>query len=262
MPGHDLTETLDRTISICARRETVFRYFTDSARFARWWGEGSQIDARKGGAVLIRFPGGNPIVRGKVLEVDPPRRIQFTYLLEGAAQGHAKEPGDSVVTITLDETEEGTRLHLRHAFASAKLRDQHVQGWRHQLAVFSNVVNEEQHNGLAGRVDAFLRAFGDPDGQTRRSLMESCATPGVVFRDAFSATEGIEDMLANLDAVQIFMPGMTLARAGDVRLSQGTAIVPWVAKKSNGDPAGRGTNVFDLAPDGRIARVVGFWEGS
>jgi hypothetical protein len=46
----------------------------------------------------------------------------------------------------------------------------------------------------------------------------------------------------------------------DARLSQGTAIVPWVAKKSNGDPAGRGTNVFDLAPDGRIARVVGFWE--
>jgi uncharacterized protein YndB with AHSA1/START domain len=261
MPGHDLTETLDRTISICARRETVFRYFTDSARFARWWGEGSQIDARKGGAVLIRFPGGNPIVRGKVLEVDPPRRIEFTYLLEGAAQGGAKEPGDSLVTITLDETEQGTRLHLRHAFASAKLRDQHVQGWRHQLAVFSKVVNEEQHNGLTGRVDAFLRAFGNPDGQTRRSLMESCATPGVVFRDAFSATEGIEDMLANLDAVQIFMPGITLERAGDVRLSQGTAIVPWVAKKSDGEPAGRGTNVFDLAPDGRIARVVGFWEG-
>ena len=35
MPGRDLLETLDRTISICARRETVFRYFTDSARFAR-----------------------------------------------------------------------------------------------------------------------------------------------------------------------------------------------------------------------------------
>jgi uncharacterized protein YndB with AHSA1/START domain len=261
MTPRDLPETLERLISICARRETVFRYFTDSARFARWWGEGSQIDARKGGAVLIRFPGGGPTVRGQVLEIDPPRKIAFTYLIEAGAPGAGpKEPLDSVVTITLDEVEQGTRLRLHHGFASARLRDQHVQGWRHQLAVFSKIVNEEQHSRLTERVDAFLRAWGDPDGQKRRVLMESCAAPGIVFRDAFSATEGIEDMLANLDAVQIFMPGMMLERSGDVRMSQGTAIAPWIAKKSGGDVAGRGTNVFDLAPDGRIARVVGFWE--
>src|SRR5215470_8928902 len=176
MAPRDLPETLERLISICARRETVFRYFTDSARFARWWGEGSQIDARQGGAVLIRFPGGGPTVRGKVLDIDPPRQIAFTYLLEGGVPGAGpKEPVDSVVTITLDEVEQGTRLRLHHAFASAKLRDQHVQGWRHQLAVFSKIVNEEQHSRLTERVDAFLRAWGDPDGQKRRVLMESCA---------------------------------------------------------------------------------------
>ena len=42
----DLTETLDRKITIGARRETVFRYFTDSARFAKWWGAGSQMRGR------------------------------------------------------------------------------------------------------------------------------------------------------------------------------------------------------------------------
>lgn len=49
---------LDRTVLIRATRATVVRHFTDSARFAAWWGTGSSIDARPGGAVLIRYPNG------------------------------------------------------------------------------------------------------------------------------------------------------------------------------------------------------------
>ena len=246
----DLTETLDREITICARRETVFAYFTDSDRFARWWGEGSRIDPRAGGEVLIHYPNGIT-AKGEVVEIEPPRRIVFTYVTGGVP---------SLVTIHLDETERGTLLRLRHAFSSAKIRDHFVQGWRHQLALFSKAVADEAQGDAALRVDAFLRAWGDPDAQTRRDLMESCATPGIVFRDAFSATEGLDDMLANLDAIQVFMPGMTLSRSGEVRRSHATAIAPWTAKKENGDPAGTGINVFDLSPDGRIARVVGFWD--
>ena len=33
-----LSHTLARTLLIQARREIVFRYFTDSDRWARWWG--------------------------------------------------------------------------------------------------------------------------------------------------------------------------------------------------------------------------------
>ena len=120
----ELSEVLDREITICARRETVFRYFTDSERFAKWWGAGSHIDPRPGGAVLIRYP--NAVqVTGEVVEIDPPRRIVFTYSYAG------KTPTDgTLVTITLDETGAGTVLKLRHAFSSAKIRDLHVQGWR------------------------------------------------------------------------------------------------------------------------------------
>lgn len=246
----DLTETLDREITICARRETVFAYFTDSDRFARWWGEGSRIDPRAGGEVLIHYPNGIT-ANGEVVEIEPPRRIVFTYVTGGVP---------SLVTIHLDETEQGTLLKLHHAFSSAKIRDHFVQGWRHQLALFSKAVADESQGDASLRVDAFLRAWGEPDAKSRRELMESCATPGIVFRDAFSVTEGLDEMLANLEAVQVFMPGMTLSRSGDVRRSHGTAIAPWTAKKENGDPAGTGINVFDLSPDGRIARVAGFWD--
>jgi uncharacterized protein YndB with AHSA1/START domain len=250
----ELTEFLDRQISICARRETVFCYFTDSKRFARWWGEGSQIDARAGGAVRICYPNGITAT-GEVVEIEPPRRIVFTY-----AMGDQIRTNGSLVTITLDETEQGTLLNLRHAFSSPEIRDEYVQGWRYQLALFSKAVAEDGQADITQRVDDLLRAWGERDGRTRRALLESSATPGIVFRDAFSATAGVEDMLANLQAVQVYLPGMTLARDGEVQLSHGTAIARWKATAQDGSPRGRGTNVYDLSPDGRIARVVGFWE--
>lgn len=246
----ELTETLDRVVEICAPRETVFRFFTDSERFARWWGEGSRIDARPGGALTIRYPNGQT-ASGQVLEVDQPRRIVFTYVMPGEVS--------SDVTITLEEVKAGTLLRLRHAFSSAKIRDQFVQGWRYQLALFSKAVAAEAHAKVAERVDAYLRAWGDPDADGRKALLTSCASPGIVFRDAYSATAGLDDLLAHLDAVQVYMSGITLTRDGEVQLSHGTALAGWRASKADGSPAGRGTNVYDLSPDGRIARVVGFW---
>jgi uncharacterized protein YndB with AHSA1/START domain len=248
-------EALERTIEIRARRETVFRYFTDSERFARWWGAGSRIDPMPGGEVFIRYP--NAVeARGKVVEIEPPERIAFTYQYADGT------PADgSLVTIALEETKDGTVLRLSHAFSSAKLRDAHVQGWRYQLAVFSKVISEEGQSGAAGRVDAWLRAWGDPDPAARRAALESCATPDVSFRDAYSLTNGLSDLLAHLEAVQIFLPGIRLARDGDVRVSHGTAVARWTATGPNGAAVGRGLNVFELAPDGRIAGVVGFWEG-
>ncbi|HEX4439065.1 MAG TPA: SRPBCC domain-containing protein [Thermoanaerobaculia bacterium] len=250
----DRPYSLDREITIRAHPETVFRYFTDSERFARWWGAGSTIEPSPGGRVRIQYPNA-VVVTGEVVVIDPPRQIVFTY-----AYGEGPVADASLVTVSLDPVAEGTRLRLRHDFSSEAIRDAHVQGWRYQLGVFSRVVSEEAHAKAAERVDAFLRAWGEPDPVTRRGLLESCAAPGIVFRDAFSATDGLDEMLANLDAVRVHMPGVSLTRAGDVRLAHGTALVAWTARKASGDEVGRGTNLVDFAPDGRIARMIGFWD--
>src|SRR5260370_16660269 len=115
---------LDRTVVITAKPESVFRLFTDSARWASWWGAGSTIDAKPGGKMYIRHPNGIETL-GEVLEVREPDRIVFTY---GFVSGKPMPPGASRVTIRLEPDEAGTPLHLRHEFSDAGPRDEHMHG--------------------------------------------------------------------------------------------------------------------------------------
>lgn len=252
-----LTHSLERTIVIAATRATVFRYFTDSDRFAAWWGTGSRIEGRPGGAVHIRYPNG-VVAAGEVVEWVQGERVVFTYGYEDPAK--PIRPGGSRVTITLEDDPSGTRLHLRHEVADAAVRDQHVPGWRYQLAVFANVAAAEQNAGLADRVDGYFSLWSEPDAATRGAGLAALAAGDVTFKDAFSCTRGLEDLSEHLGATQVHMPGLKLRRSGDVRHCQGTAIVDWVADGPDGKQRASGTNVFDLTADGRIARIVGFWK--
>lgn len=250
--------SLERTVLIRAPREAVFRYFTDSERFASWWGPGSAIDCRPDGRVHIRYPGG-VIASGKVVEVDPPRRLVFTYGYEGKDKPIA--PGGSLLTIELSELPDGTKVHLRHDVPTAAVRDEHTQGWRYQLSLFANVVAREINARAQDRVDSFFEAWGDPEESSRRWRVEASTTADVSFRDSYSCVTGQDELLAHLAATRIHMPGMTIARDGDVRECQGTAIVHWIAKGPDGAVAGKGMNVFEFSPVGTIRGVTGFWGG-
>ena len=150
-----------RTLEIRAPRDTVFRYFTDPARWAAWWGEGSTVDPRPGGKVLIRYPNG-ATASGSVRELEPPSRFVFTFGNESPAG--PIPPGGSTVTILLEVTRRGTRLLLRHTgFPSAEVAGDFVQGWRYQLSVFSKVVTAEAHVGAAAAADRWFAAWTEPD---------------------------------------------------------------------------------------------------
>ena len=250
-----LPHALDRHVIIRAHVETVFRYFTDSSRWATWWGPGSTIDPRPGGKLFIRYP--NAVeAGGEVLEIDPPRRIVFTM---GYATGQPMPIGASRVTIELAGDPAGTRLTLHHEFAEQAACENHVQGWRYQLSVFANVVADHQNAGAAVRVDEWFAAWSEPDPAKRERLLATAVSSGVSFRDRFSLVEGLDDLKPHLAAVHQFMPGMKLMRSGEPRHCQGTVLADWVATGPDGAERGRGTNVFALDQDGKIDAVVGFW---
>jgi uncharacterized protein YndB with AHSA1/START domain len=251
----DLPYRLDRTVIIQAARETIFRYFTDTARWAAWWGAGSAIEPRPGGTVRIRYPNGVEAA-GEVIEILSPERFVFTF---GYASGNPIPPGASRVTILLEAHETGTRLHLSHAFADSAVCEQHLPGWRFQLSLFANVVTNEIHSGAAGLIDQWYGLWSVADAKDRQDAIARLAAPGVGFRDAYSLLEGIADLAAHIGAYQRFMPGLRWERHGEIRHCQGTALADWIAVAADGQTRATGTSVFVLGKEGRIESVMGFW---
>ena len=244
---------LQRTVVIQASPQTVFRFFTDSARWAKWWGAGSTIDARAGGKVYILHPGGVETL-GEVLEVAPPDRIVFTY---GFASGKPIPPGSSRVTIQLEAEAGGTRLSLLHELPDQATRDEHVQGWRFQLALFGNLVADEVFAGAAGVVDGWFDAWAVTGDEARLAAFAAIATDTVRFRDRFSLLDGLADVSAHAGAAQRFMPGIRMRRKGEPRHCQGTVLAEWAAVTDEGQERMSGTNVFVLGADGKIQSATG-----
>jgi uncharacterized protein YndB with AHSA1/START domain len=95
--------------------ERVWQALTDSRALAEWLME-NDFAPRVGHSFTFRTPprpGFDGIVRCTVLELDPPRRLAYSWL-----GGPLKRP--TTVTWTLAAVPEGTRLRLEHTgFAGA-----------------------------------------------------------------------------------------------------------------------------------------------
>jgi uncharacterized protein YndB with AHSA1/START domain len=252
-----LSHRLDRTIVIRASRDTVFRFLTNTADWAAWWGAGSMIDARPGGAMLIRHSSGVE-ASGEVLEIRTPDRIVFTY---GYLNREPSPPGSSRVTIRLDSHPHGTLLQLTHEFADAESRDEHVQGWRFQFSLFANLVANTVNTAATGQVDRWFAAWSEPDAAKRDQALAALGSADIRFLDKFSALDGRDEVKAHLAAVHRFMPGLRLERRGEIRHCQWHVLADWVAIESSGQERSSGTSLFELDADGRIAKVTGFWKG-
>jgi uncharacterized protein YndB with AHSA1/START domain len=249
-----LPHRLDRTVTIHAPPETVFRFFTDSARWAKWWGAGSHLDPRPGGQVCIRHPGGIESA-GEVVSIDAPTKFVFTY---GFVSGTPIAAGGSRVSITLSPDRAGTRLTLVHELPDPAARDEHVQGWRFQLSLFANVVSDEVNANAARYTDLWFDAWAEPDPIARRKMLEGIAVSDLRMQDRFSNLDGLEDVLPHIAASQRFMPGLRMRREGEIRHCQGMVLADWIVTGLDGQQRGRGTNVFVFGPSGRIEWVTGF----
>ena len=252
-----LSHRLDRTVVIRARRDTVFRFLSNAAEWAEWWGAGSTIDARPGGAMLIRHSNGIE-ASGEVLDIQAPERIVFTY---GYLSRKPSPPGSSRVTITLDRHPHGTLLQLTHEFADAESCDEHVQGWRFQFSLFANLVANTVNAAATSQVDRWFATWSEPDAARRDAALAAIGSADIRFLDKFSAIEGRDEVEAHLAAVHRFMPGMRLERRGEIRHCQWHLLADWVVIGPSGQEQSGGTSLFELDADGRIAKVAGFWRG-
>lgn len=249
----EMNETIERNIVIKARRATVWRFFSEVEQFASWWGPGSHIEARIGAAVRICYPGGST-ASGEVLAIDPPNSIVFSFGYDDPSK--PLRPGASKVHVSLHEHPLGTRLELRHELPTRELADQHVPGWRYQLAIFAKLAHAQQHGEREHVVDAWFAAWNATERTAREQALLRAVGDTVEFSDGFAHLRGREELLEHLAAIAGHMPDVMLTRSGALRYAQATALVDWQAVR-DGTVLMAGTNVFELDADGRIVRAVG-----
>lgn len=125
-----MTRSLRLERRIDAPPETVFSYLTDPVRSMRWMGVDAQLDPQPGGIYRVTVPQGF-VALGEFVEIDPPRRVVFTWGWEGDGP---VPPGSSRVEITVTPDGDGTLLRLTHTgLPDDEAAQLHTQGWDRYL---------------------------------------------------------------------------------------------------------------------------------
>jgi len=124
------TITVARTVR--ATPERAFAAWTDAEQLAGWWwpqlaGTTYAVDARPGGRFRIHGPAIGATVSGVYADVDPPRRLAFTWIWEDDG-----EPGADVedtVVVTFEPDDGGTIVTVAHTSAAHVPEGGAEQGW-------------------------------------------------------------------------------------------------------------------------------------
>jgi uncharacterized protein YndB with AHSA1/START domain len=151
------TSVVEHEVRVAARPEIVFSYFTDPARMVRWMGAEATLDPRPGGVCRIVFQpteqrvdfvrtafgareeraaaGSSRAVLGEFVEVDPHRRIVFTWGWEQAL--FALPPQSTEVDVSLVPENGHTVVRLAHRRLPEPAVAFHRAGWEHYLGRLS-----------------------------------------------------------------------------------------------------------------------------
>src|SRR5262245_32814059 len=128
------TISVERELAIDASPETVWQFLVDSEKATRWMGQTASFDARPGGEYRVGVVPGHTAA-GEFVELDPPRRLVFTWGWEpGHERDNAVAPGSSTIEIELVRNGDGTRLRFRHYdLPTSAAAESHAHGWDHYL---------------------------------------------------------------------------------------------------------------------------------
>lgn len=129
MASAEAVTAVEVEVRIEASPETVFDFFTDPDKMIQWMGRSAELDPRPGGVLHCDINGRN-VASGKYVELEPPRRVVFTWGWEG--EDSVAKPGSSTVEVLLAPEGDGTLLRLIHSdLPSAESAERHGHGWRH-----------------------------------------------------------------------------------------------------------------------------------
>lgn len=131
------------SIEIAAEPAVVFDLFTTEAGLCEWMATDASLDVRPGGRWQWVHENGNTC-SGEFVEVDPPHRLTFTY---GWESGRFIDvvPGSTLVEVTFESTEVGTRVDLTHSGLTDERAADHTIGWAYFLGRLADTATHHSH---------------------------------------------------------------------------------------------------------------------
>lgn len=255
--------TAEFEIHIAAQPVTVFALFVNQAAFAKWMGAEmgvATIEPKVGGAVKVVYGGDFKTAAGEVVALEPARHFAFTW---GYEDGQPFAAGSTRVDITLEASNGGTLLRLRHSGLPSEIAAlEHAGGWRLYTGIIGNMAAHAQHGaGLGERIAAWFAAWNEADVAKRAASIVACIADDGAFRHPMARTTGHAELAGHIASSQRHMQGLTLEPDGALEQVHEHVRFGWKVTKE-GATVASGANVATLAPDGRFAVVVGFTDPS
>lgn len=124
--------TIDKTVLVPLSADDTFALLTEPERLRRWQVVSARMDVRAGGDFRWTvLPGAN--ASGSFVEVEPGKRLVYTWGWETERLEVGPEPGGSTITITLEPADGGTTVRLVHEGLTPEQDEAHSHGWDHFL---------------------------------------------------------------------------------------------------------------------------------
>lgn len=107
-------------------------------------------------------------------------------------------------------------------------------------------------------VAAYGAAWNEPDEAKRTALLDTAWADDGFYQDPSATAEGRAALVAHIGGFHAQSPGRTIDLASGIDSNGGSLRWSWVMR--NGDAVElEGVDFADLAPDGRIRRIAGFF---
>ncbi len=116
-----------------------------------------------------------------------------------------------------------------------------------------------QTTHLEATVDGHLAAYSEPDASRRAALLAQAWTDDGRLIDPPLTGEGHDGISAMADAVQQHYAGHRFRRTSAVDAHHHRLRFTWELVGPDGNVAVTGSDFAELAPDGRLRRVTGFF---
>ena len=111
----------------------------------------------------------------------------------------------------------------------------------------------------ADLIDTYFAMWRETDPSARAALIERAFATGGRHVDPLADATGYEELNDMVTGVHAQYPGFALERTSGIDQHGDQLRFAWKIDQADGTPLVAGIDIGELAPDGRLRRIAGFW---